>query len=155
MLSRTKKNILIQDFKIILKNKGLKATPQRLAVHEAMIDLGHACAEDVLGHISKTERKSTMTSVYNILSQMADLGIYSRRLSSTNKMFFDINTEKHLHLYDIEEHEFKDIMDEEIISYIESKLMRKRFKGYKLDHVEIQLICRPTKKKPTTSTNKQ
>lgn len=155
MLSRTKKNLLIQDFKIILKKKGLKATPQRLAVHEAMIDLGHACAEDVLEHISKTERKSTMTSVYNILSQMADLGIYARRLSSTNKMFFDINTEKHIHLYDIEEHEYKDIIDEDVLSYIESKLMRKRFKGYKLDHVDIQLVCRPTKKKTSPISNKQ
>ena len=37
------------QFRRMLGEKGLKATPQRLAVHEAMIALGHASAEDVSG----------------------------------------------------------------------------------------------------------
>jgi len=34
----------IEEFKSLLKGNGLKVTPQRLAVHEAMLRLGHACA---------------------------------------------------------------------------------------------------------------
>ena len=37
----------MEEFKALLKKHSLKATPQRLAVHEAMMSLGHACADMV------------------------------------------------------------------------------------------------------------
>lgn len=149
MLSQTKKDNLIQEFKVHLKQHNLKATPQRLAVHEAMIELGHATPDQVVEHVSKSDRSATTSSVYNILSQMADLGIYAMRLSTNNKMIFDVTTTRHIHLYDTEGNEMKDIIDDELLALVESKLLRKRFKGLKLDRVEITLLCHPSKKKTT------
>ena len=37
----------LEEFKEILRKHSLKATPQRLAVHEAMMELGHASADMV------------------------------------------------------------------------------------------------------------
>ena len=140
----------IEEFKQLLKKHSLKATPQRLAVHEAMMILGHACADMVTEEISKKgTAKITVASVYNVLTQMAMLGIYDYRLSANNKMYFDVNTFKHIHLYDHENHVFKDVIDDELISLIESHLNRKRFKGYKVEGVDIQLIGKPTRKKYT------
>lgn len=138
----------IEDFKLLLKKHSLKATPQRLAVHEAMMALGHASADMVTEFISqKGETKVTVASVYNILTNMAMLGVYDYRLSANNKMYFDVNTFKHMHFYDQENHVFKDVIDEEIMDLIESHLGRKRFKGYKIESIDIQLIGRPTRKK--------
>lgn len=138
----------IEEFKKILKRHTLKATPQRLAVHEAMMTLGHACADMVGEEIAKKGKsKITVASVYNVLTQMAMLGIYDYRLSANNKMYFDVNTFKHIHLYDHENHVFKDVIDDELISLIEAHLNRKRFKGYKVEGIDIQLIGRPTRKK--------
>lgn len=138
----------IEEFKQILKKHSLKATPQRLAVHEAMMNLGHACADMVTDEIMKSgNAKITVASVYNVLTQMAMLGIYDYRLSANNKMYFDVNTFRHIHLYDHENHVFKDVIDDELISLIESHLRRKRFKGYKVEGIDIQLIGRPTRKK--------
>ena len=54
----------IDAFKKILKDKGLKATPQRVAVHEAMISLGHASADQVGQHIAQNSSvKITVSSV--------------------------------------------------------------------------------------------
>ena len=39
---QTQKCPTLEEFKQLLKKHSLKATPQRLAVHEAMIVLGHA-----------------------------------------------------------------------------------------------------------------
>ena len=56
----------ISQFKNILKEKGLKATPQRLAVHDAMLKLGHASADMVAGQMQSagitriTDRKSVV-----------------------------------------------------------------------------------------------
>ena len=87
-----------EEFKKILKKHSLKATPQRLAVHEAMAALGHASADMVAEMIKeKGTAKVTTASVYNILTQMAMLGVYDYRLSANNKMYFDVNTFKHIH----------------------------------------------------------
>jgi Fe2+ or Zn2+ uptake regulation protein len=96
---------------------------------------------------SKGTAKVTLASVYNILTQMAMLKVYSYRLSANNKMYFDVNTFKHMHLYDHENHVFKDVIDDDLIKMIESHLGRKRIKGYKVEDIDIQLVARPTKKK--------
>ena len=138
----------MEEFRQILKKNQLKATPQRLAVHEAMMKLGHACADMVTEEVlRKGSAKITVASVYNVLTQMAMIGIYDYRLSSNNKMYFDVNTFKHIHLYDHENQVFKDVIDDELIELIESHLSRKRFKGYKVEGIDIQLIGRPTRKK--------
>ena len=138
----------IEEFKQLLKKHSLKATPQRIAVHEAMIGLGHASADMVTDVITqKGTTKVTVASVYNILTHMAMLGIYDYRLSANNKMYFDVNTFKHMHLYDHENHVFKDVIDEELISMIEAHLGRRKFRGYKIEGIDIQLVGRPTRKK--------
>ena len=140
----------MEEFKAILKKHSLKATPQRLAVHEAMMSLGHACADMVTEAIkAKGTTKVTVASVYNILTQMAMLKVYHYRMSSNNKMYFDVNTFKHIHFYDHENHTYKDVVDDELVALIESHLGRKRFRGYKMESIDIQLIGRPTRKKYT------
>ena len=138
----------MEEFKAILRKHSLKLTPQRLAVHEAMMTLGHACADMVTDAIKeKSSTKVTVASVYNILTQMAMLGIYHYRLSSNNKMYFDVNTFKHIHFYDKDNHTFRDVIDDELIQLIESHLSRKRVRGYKVEGFDIQLIGRPSRKK--------
>ena len=138
----------IEEFKNILKKHSLKATPQRLAVHAAMISLGHACADMVTEAIKeKGSAKVTLASVYNILTHMAMLGVYNYRLSANNKMYFDVNTFKHIHFYDQDNHVFRDVIDDELVAMIESHLNKKRIKGYKVESIDIQLVGRPTKKK--------
>jgi len=140
----------VEEFKQILKKHSLKATPQRLAVHEVMTELGHASADMVTEAIAaKGTTKVTVASVYNILTNLAMLGIYDYRLSSNNKMYFDVNTFGHMHLYDKENHVFKDVIDEELMNMIHSYLGRKRFKGYKVEGIDIQIIGRPTRKRYT------
>ncbi|MBE6250745.1 MAG: hypothetical protein E7111_03745 [Bacteroidales bacterium] len=138
----------MEEFKEILHKLSLKATPQRLAVHQAMMELGHASADMVTEAVkAKGTAKVTLASVYNILTQMAMLKVYDYRLSANNKMYFDVNTFKHIHLYDQENHLFKDVIDDDLVTLIESYLKRKRVRGYKIESIDIQLVGRPTKKK--------
>lgn len=140
----------IEAFKDALKDKGLKATRQRVAVHEVMMKLGHASADMVRDELSKEAKaKVTTASVYNILAQMALLGIYSHRLSIGGKMFFDVNPSCHLHLYDPQAGLYVDLEDEELTEMVETRCKRRRFKGYKVDAVDIQIICHPAQPKST------
>ena len=137
-----------EAFKRVLKDKGLKATRQRMAVHEAMMELGHASADQVRELINlRQTAKVTTASVYNILSQMALLGIYSHRLSIGNKMYFDVNPSTKLHLYDPDNGLYVDLDDEELVDMVETRFKRRRFRGYKVDRVDIQVICHQTQPK--------
>lgn len=137
----------MEEFKNLLKKHSLKATPQRLAVHQVMMELGHASVDMVTEKIKDTGVKVTTASVYNILSQLALIGVYDHRMSSNNKMYFDVNAYGHMHFYDMENHTFRDIIDDELYEMIQQKLMRKRFKGFKVEDIDIQIIGRPTRKK--------
>ena len=137
----------ILQFKRLLRDKNLKATPQRMAVHEAMSALGHASAEDVSQWIAEQgEVRVSPASVYNILSVLADLGIYDRRSGQGSKMVFDVRTGRHLHLYDTENQTWQDLDDEELLAWVEAHSKGRRFRGYKIDGFEVQLLCHPTRR---------
>ena len=141
----------LDEFRTRLRRHDLKATRQRMAVHEAMMVLGHASADMVSEEIDrKGTVKVTVASVYNILSQLADLRIYTRRLSANNKMYFDISTNRHVHLYDRENHRYRDVFDEELMDLVQSHLKRRKFKGFTVEDIDIQLIARPTRKARTS-----
>lgn len=134
------------EFRSHLRRHKLRATRQRIAVHEVMMELGHASADMVSEELARRGSHVTTASVYNILSQLADYRIYSRRMSATNKMFFDINNTHHIHLYDRENHTYRDLVDDELQNLVNAHLKRRRFKGYTVEDIDIQFVARPTRK---------
>ena len=137
----------LDDFRNMLRRHDLKATRQRLAVHEVMMGLVHASADQVRDQLVQRGLHVTVASVYNILSQLADNHIYGRRLSTASKMFFDVIVSQHIHLYDRENHSFRDLVDEELTQLAATHLKRRKFKGYSIEDIDIQLIAHPTKSK--------
>ena len=136
----------IEEFKKLLKKHSLKSTQQRLAVHNAMLKLGHASADMVTEEIrSQGTTNVTVASVYNILSQIALLGIYDHRMSANNKMYFDLNTFRHIHLYDYVNNTFKDVIDDDFMDNLDAYFAKKKFKGYRVECVDVQIVCRPSR----------
>ena len=101
----------------------------------------------VASHVAaNTKVKLSQASVYNILAQLALCGIYRHRMSAGNKMYFDVNNMRHIHMYDIVNNTYRDLPTDEIQDLLAEKLSKKRFRGYKVEGVDIQIIVRPTKK---------
>ncbi len=147
-------------FRRLLRDRGLKATPQRIAVHEAMLALGHAGADDVAGYVARQGGTAVSpASVYNILTMLADLKIYGRRSNRAGKMVFDVRPGPHFHLYDTHNQAWRDLEDEELSGWLESHFKGRRFRGYRIDGLELQVLCHPTRggvsaKKPQSNTNR-
>lgn len=137
----------LEEFRSHLRRHGLRATRQRLAVHEAMMELVHASAEDVQILLFQRGTPVNTTTVYNILSQLADEHIYNRRLSGNNIMYFDVDPRRHLHLYDRENHLFRNVEDEQLSALVAAQLKRHKFRGYTIEDLDIQIIVKPTRKK--------
>jgi len=138
----------IEAFSKMLGTYGLKVTPQRLAVHRAMLKHIHADADTVLATVKEEGTcRIARSTVYNILSSLADTGIYARRYSANGKVMFDINAWRHIHLYDSQNHEFVDIEADDLLEEVELGVKGHRFRGYRIQDFDVQIICRPTKKR--------
>lgn len=136
-----------ERFRAMLSAKGLKATPQRLAVHGAMSALVHAGADEVYEWLIKSYgRKVSKSSVYKILTELADCGIFHYRLSYGNRLFFDVCNFPHAHIFDRKNEVFKDLADEELSEMVNGYLKSRHFRGFKLEDVEIEIICRPSRR---------
>ena len=136
----------IDEFRTMLRRHKFKATRQRLAVHQVMMELVHASADMVCEKLREKGSAVTPASVYNILSQLADCRIYTRRLSVSNKMFFDVDSSHHIHLYDRENHTYRDLVNDDLQALVGAHLKRRKFKGFTVEDIDIQFIARPTKK---------
>lgn len=129
---------------LILKNKikeaGLKATPQRIAIYEAMRKLGHACVDMVTEELKTSFPTLTIATIYNVLESFVNAGLLVRRFSSNNKMYFDVNVYEHAHFYNTEENSYEDYNDPELVRIVMEYISSKKIENFDLKSVDIQLV---------------
>ncbi len=63
------------DWRATLRARGLRLTPQRELVLDAVRDLGHATPEQVLGHVQRTATGVNASTVYRTLDLLEELGL--------------------------------------------------------------------------------
>ena len=86
------------DIRATLRGHGLRATPQRLAVHDALHTLGrHATAEEVLERVTGTVPGVSLPTVYAALDVLADLGL-AARVHAGRAIRYDPRADPHHHL---------------------------------------------------------
>ena len=124
-----------------LNQCGLKATPQRVRVYEAMCTLGHASADAVFQHLGAGQGKMTLATVYNVLESMTQAGLLTRRPSFSSKMYFDVHTDAHCHIYQQDTAAISDFRDEALQRSVEERIRAQLPPGLQLDRVEIQILC--------------
>lgn len=112
------------SIKELIQSYGLKATHQRIAVYKAMTDLGHASADMIIEEVLKFFPTLTVATVYNILDSFAAVGLLRRIPSSEVKMFFDINTVSHIHIFREDLQTFEDYRDSDLEYMISDHLRR-------------------------------
>ena len=130
----------MKHIKSILKASGLKITVQRILVYQALEKLKHAPVDEVVKEVRLTLPTITVAAVYNILELYAKEHIIGRMHTTDNKLFYDITSTPHSHLYGLTERRIEDFMDEELKLLVSTYFQCKEIKGFKLDDVNIQLI---------------
>lgn len=122
-----------------LQANGLKATPQRIAVYKTLKMLGHASADMIYQKVIELYPTLTVATIYNILESFVNAGIINRLSSSNMKMFFDVNTYPHCHLYSSTSNTYMDLDDDELINIITEHLSKSKITGFNPSGFEIQI----------------
>lgn len=122
-----------------IKETGLKVTPQRKAVYEAMMELHHAPIEAIIAHLQSKGMDMTLSTVYRILDSFCKTGLLSQVYHPhTNQCNYDITVHSHHHLYDGKQ--IVDYEDPELTKMIRLYLEQKNRISDKIDEIQVQII---------------
>lgn len=127
-----------------LKEKGLKVTPQRLAIIEYLDgNKEHPTAEDVYIAVAKKYTSISLATVYNTLETLRDAGIIRELKIDPEKKRFDPDTTPHHHLICLRCGKIVDI-------YIDYKLTIPEKTGFEItgNHIEFYGYCAKCKRNP-------
>jgi Fur family transcriptional regulator, stress-responsive regulator len=82
-----------------LRASGYRATPQRLAVHATLSELGeHVSAERLLAAVSQRQPGVSLPTVYSALEALEEAGLVRRVAAGRGPALYDAGTPDHHHL---------------------------------------------------------
>lgn len=132
-----------EDYKIILKKMGLKVTPQRLAVLQAVTTLHSHPTADEIGQFIRKEYPNIGTgTVYKTLDTLVEKGIIRRVKTDQGLLRYDPVTKSHHHLYCAISERIEDYYDEELNTMLEDYFRRKKIRGFDIEEIRLQIIGR-------------
>jgi len=125
----------------ILMVNGLKVTPQRIAVLEAIVKLNnHPPADQVIEFIQKNHPNIAVGTVYKILETLVEKKIIKKVKTDKDIMRYDAITENHHHLYYTDTDKIEDYFDEKLNNMLENYFAKKKIPDFQIDEIKLQII---------------
>lgn len=81
----------------LLRQYGLRATPQRITVMQALTAVSHPDADQVYAYARERQASLSLATVYHVLDKFEDVGLISI-LEFHGRRYYDVRTEKHDHI---------------------------------------------------------
>ena len=130
----------LEELKRKMKENGLKITPQRIAVMEALSELDdHPTADRVLGFIRKKYPNISQGTVYNILEVLVKNNIITKVKTEKDIMRYDAVTERHHHLYGTDSDRIIDYFDNELDELLINYFKNKNIPGFKIEDIKLHI----------------
>jgi Fur family transcriptional regulator, peroxide stress response regulator len=131
-----------------LTARGLKITPQRIAVLDALNKLkGHPSAEKIISYIQKNHPNIASGTVYKILDMFIEKGMIKKVKTDMDSMRYDSILEDHHHLYCSKTEQIEDYFDDELSNLIERYFKKKKIPNFIIEDIKLQLIGQFVKKR--------
>ena len=128
--------------------RGLKVTPQRIAIFEAIVKLNnHPTAENVIDYIRTNHPNIATATVYKVLDALAEKGLIKKVKTEKDVMRYDAFLEKHHHLYSSDSDRIEDYLDDELNDILEKHFAKKGIPGFKIEDIKLQIIGKFMKNK--------
>jgi Fur family peroxide stress response transcriptional regulator len=129
----------------ILVEKGLKVTPQRIAVLDIMLNLNnHPTADNITEYLRLNYPHVPIGTVYKILDVFIENGIVNKVKTENGIIRYDPVTEKHHHLYFSDSEQIEDFHDQELNKILEDYFREKQIQNFKIEDIKVQIIGRYT-----------
>jgi Fur family transcriptional regulator, peroxide stress response regulator len=123
-----------------LSDKGLKITPQRVAVYKAVIQLkNHPTAENIIDHVRDYYPNISVGTVYNVLDILCQKKLVSRIHTNRDIMRYDAVNEVHHHLHSEGSDRIEDYFDKDLDEFLTDYFKKKQITDFKISGIKIQI----------------
>jgi Fur family peroxide stress response transcriptional regulator len=124
-----------------LKECGLKVTPQRIAVFDAVISLNnHPTAENVIEYIKSNHPNIATGTVYKTLETLVKCGLIKKVKTDIDVMRYDAIVERHHHLYCADSDRIEDYYDNDLTEILDNYLKKKKIPDFKIEDIKLQIV---------------
>jgi len=144
----TNKIQMTDFFREQLKEKGLKVTPQRVAIYEAIVNLkNHPTAENVIEYIKANHPNISVGTVYKVLDSLVENSLLKKVKTEKDIMRYDAVLSNHHHLYCVETERIEDYEDENLNELINDYFKNKKIKNFNVQEIKLQITGKFNNKK--------
>ena len=122
-----------------LSEKGLKITPQRMSILEAIYSINHPTADDIIKYIRQKYSNIATGTVYKVLDTFVQKGLIKKITTDKDIIRYDGLTIHHHHLYGSESDIIKDYIDEELDKMLIKYFNKKKIDDFKIEEMSLQI----------------
>jgi Fur family transcriptional regulator, peroxide stress response regulator len=131
-----------------LIDKGLKVTPQRMAIFNAIIKLNnHPTAENIIDYIRKNHPNISVGTVYKVLEVLVDTQLIKKVKTEKDIMRYDAVMENHHHIYCSDSDKIEDYFDHKLNELLEIYFKKEKIPDFKVEDIKLQIIGKYIKTK--------
>ena len=130
----------IEELTNKLVTKGLKVTPQRMSILEAVYNLNnHPTAENIIQEIRQRHPHIATGTVYKVLETLVENEIIKKIETDKEIMRYDGIFESHHHLYCSTCDLIEDYNDDELDQLLRNYFETKELAGFKIEEFVVQI----------------
>jgi Fur family transcriptional regulator, peroxide stress response regulator len=126
-----------------IKSAGLKITPQRVAILEAVVALNnHPTTEHIQTHLRDSHPNIALGTIYKILETFVETGILRRVKTDKDSMRYDAILTPHHHVYCSNCDSIIDYEDGELDELLKNYFAEKGIPGFQIEEIKLQITGR-------------
>jgi len=132
---------MLSEIRSRLIEKGLRVTPQRVAIYDAILKLrSHPTADEIIAIIKKDQPHIATGTVYKVLDSLVENGLIVKVKTEKDIMRYDAITENHHHLYCAESNRIEDYFDKDLNELIGNYFEQKGIPHFEIEDIKLQII---------------
>ena len=138
----------IEEIRDKISGSGLKVTPQRLAVYQAIMDINdHPTAEMIKSRVASKNPSISLATIYKILEAFVNKNLIRKIKTEEDVMRYDPILEKHHHLYDQKNETIADYYNDELNQLIRDYFKTNDIPNFKIEDIKLHIVGEFTDKK--------
>ena len=129
-----------EDIHQKLKRLGLRVTPQRIVVLEAIVKSNHPTADQISNKVTELHPNIATGTIYKILDAFVQVGIIRKIETQSDVMRYDAILQQHHHLHDERSSRIEDYIDNYLDQLVKDHLSKNKIPDFEISDVKIQII---------------
>lgn len=130
----------MEKFKNILKEHGLKATIQRLAIYEALINTRkHPTADDIYRVVNAKYSGISLSTVYNTLETFVANNLVKKVSTDNGTIKYDAILDSHHHLLCEDTNTISDYYNDELDNILREYFEKNEIKNFNINDIKLQI----------------